>query len=403
MTSKKLEKIIRDDGEFLFQNYGRLPVCFVRGKGAYLYDQDGKRYIDLFCGIAVTNFGHMHQAITKRMRQQIDSIVHSSNWFYNQEQIQAAKVLSELTFPGKTLFVNSGAEANEAAIKLVRRYGLTLSRNRYKIISFNESFHGRTFGSMSATAQKKIHDGFGPIVPGFIHLPFNDINAVRREIKRNRDIAGVFIELVQGEGGIRLTDRDYLKELFSLCNKNHIVTVIDEVQTGMGRTGRPFAYQYYGVIPDVITLAKGLAGGLPIGAVHAKSYLAEVFDKGRHGSTFGGNHVSCAAAAAALGEMKKKSFFANIQSVSDYIFAELSRLKEKYPIIREVRGMGLHIGVELTKPGLDIVKKALTRGLIINCTSENVIRIMPPLTIPLSVVKEGMKVFTRIIEEEGDA
>jgi acetylornithine/N-succinyldiaminopimelate aminotransferase len=403
MTSKKLASIIREDGEFLYQNYGRLPVSFVKGKGAYLFDQDGKRYIDFFSGIAVTNFGHGHGAISKRLHHQLDSIIHSSNWYYNREQIQAAKALHELTFPGRTLFVNSGAEANEAAIKLVRRYGLSQSKNRYKIISFIDSFHGRTFGSMSVTAQKKIHDGFGPLVPGFIYLPFNDIEALKKEIRRDRDIAAVFIELILGEGGIRLADKAFVKELFSLCQKNNIVSVVDEVQTGIGRTGKPFAFQHYGVVPDIITLAKGLAGGLPIGAMHTKKYLSEYFDKGRHGTTFGGNHMACAAAAVVLNELKKKSLFSGIQKVSDYIFGDLNALKKRSPLIREVRGMGLHIGIEITKPGLDIVKKALTRGLVINCTSERVIRIMPPLTIPLAAVKEGMRVFSRIIEEEGGA
>ncbi len=401
MTSKKLDGIIKKDGEFLYQNYGRLPVCFVRGKGAHLFDQDGKKYIDFFSGIAVTNLGHGHAALTARLHRQIDSIIHSSNWFYNTEQIEAAETLGELTFPGRTLFVNSGTEANEAAIKLVRRYGLSQDRNRYAIVSFMDSFHGRTFGSMSATAQKKIQDGFGPLVPGFVHLPYNDIEAFKRELKKNRDIIAVFIELIQGEGGIRLADRAFIKQLFSLCHKHHIVTIVDEIQTGIGRTGLPFAFQHYGVIPDILTLAKGLAGGLPIGAIHTKKYLSDYFEKGTHGTTFGGNHLACAAAAAVLKELKKKSFFTHVNKVGNYIFGELAALKERTNIIEDIRGLGLHIGVELKKPGIDIVKKALSRGLVINCTSEKVIRIMPPLVVPLAVVKEGMKIFSGIIEEEG--
>jgi len=403
MTSKRMNSIIQEDSEYLFQNYGRLPVCFARGEGSFLFDVDGKRYIDFLSGIAVTNLGYANKKFMKRLQQQIGTIIHSSNWFYNREQIEAARFLNELTFPGKTLFVNSGTEANEAAIKLVRRYGLSLEKNRFKIISFIDSFHGRTFGSMSATAQNKIQNGFGPLVPGFIHLPFNDITSFKRELRRDRRICAIFIELIQGEAGIKPANKDFINELFSLCQRNSIITVVDEIQTGMGRTGKPFAYQHYGIMPDIITLAKGLAGGIPIGALHAKSYLAEHFVKGSHGSTFGGNHLACAAATLMLKELADARLLKQVNSLSSFFFDRLHELHEKTPIIRDIRGMGLHIGVEIDRPGLDIVKKALNMGLVINCTSEKVLRIMPPLNTPLAVAKEGMKIFSDIVLNEGNS
>ncbi len=401
MESKKLKKIMQEDKKYLFQNYGdRLPVCFTRGEGSILFDQNNKRYIDFFSGIAVSNLGYNHPAVSKALHAQVDRILHSSNWYYNNEQIQAAALISGLAFPGKTLFVNSGTEANEAAIKLARKYGLSTSPDRYEIISFHDSFHGRTMGSMSATAQKKIHDGFGPLPAGFKYLPFNDINAFREEADKNPNIAAILIELIQGESGIKVAEKNYVKELFALCKQKGILTIVDEVQTGMGRTGKPFAYQHYGISPDAITLAKGLGAGLPIGALHTKDALVQFFPKGTHGTTFGGNHMSCAAAVAVLKELNKKTVYANIKKSSEYIFQSLKAIQKKVSYIKEIRGMGLHIGFELTRPGSQVVSAALDKGLIINCTSEKVIRIMPPLVIPLAVVKEGMKILEDILINE---
>jgi predicted acetylornithine/succinylornithine family transaminase len=401
MTSKKLKKIIEDDKNHLFQNYGnRLPVCFVRGKDSYLFDQDNRKYIDFFSGIAVSNLGYGHKELIAALRRQVGTLIHTSNWYFNREQNEAAKLITQLSFPGKTLFVNSGAEANEAAIKLARAYGISQQKNRHRIITFTNSFHGRTFGSMSATAQAKIHSGFGPLVPGFIYLPFGDIKQLSRELKRNRKVCAVMLELIQGEGGIHLADKKYVKELFQLCRKRDVLVIIDEVQTGIGRTGKAFGYQHYGVVPDIITLAKGLAGGMPVGAIHAKNYLVPSLGRGTHGTTFGGNHVTCAAVCAVLQELKKKSLLGNVNRVSDYLFKRLCILKEKTGFIKEVRGMGLHIGIELDRPGAALVTRALEMGLVINCTAERVIRIMPPLNISLKTVKEGMAIFEKIFLEE---
>jgi len=403
MISQELQKIIENDKEYLFQNYGdRLPVSFVRGVESFLFDQDNKRYIDFFSGIAVCSLGYSNKDYSQSLHKQIDNIIHSSNWFFNSEQIEAAKLISELAFKGKTLFVNSGTEANEAAIKLVRRYGQSIDKERYHIISFKGSFHGRTFGSMSATAQDKIQRGFGPLVPGFRFLPFNDIEEFEKEIINNNNICAVITELIHGEGGIVLAQKEFIKKLFNLCKKKDIITIVDEVQTGIGRTGKPFVYQGYDIIPDILTLAKGLGGGIPIGAIHTRDELSRYLNPGSHGTTFGGNHLSCTAAISVLKEFKKGDIFKNIEKINNYIFTELNKIKNKVTFINEVRGLGLHIGIELKKEGIEIVKKALQQGLIINCTDKRVLRIMPPLSISLPIVKEGIKILEKIFLEEGE-
>lgn len=403
MTSKQLKKIIGEDREYLFQNYGeRLPVCFIRGENSYLYDQDNRMYIDFFSGIAVSNLGYSNKQLLKAISNQAVNIIHSSNWYLNQEQIKAAKQISELAFPGRTLFVNSGTEANEAAIKLARRYGLNLSKKRYEIITFENSFHGRTMGSMTATGQGKIHSGYGPLPSGFRYLKFNDIKTFKNQIKKNKNIAAVMIELIQGEGGINIAEKAFIEELFSLCNKNEIITIVDEVQTGIGRTGSVFCFQNYSVIPDMITLAKGIAGGLPAGALHAKKYFSDFLSAGTHGSTFGGNHLAAAAIEAVLKEVKKNSLLNNVRKTGEYIRERLNNISSKVDFINEVRGMGLHIGMELNKPGMPLVKKALEQGLVINCTAEKVIRIMPPLAITMSTVREGMNILEKLFLEEAE-
>ncbi len=401
MGSSRISKIIANDREYLCENYGeRLPIAFTKGDGSYLFDQDNKKYIDFFSGIAVNSLGYSNPDYKKALHGQIDKIIHSSNWFHNQEQIEAAKLISENSFPGKTLFVNSGTEANEAAIKLVRKYGLSISRKKFEIITFKDSFHGRTFGSMSATAQKKIHSGFGPILPGFTYLPFNDIKAFKKAMKKDGKIAGVMIELIQGEGGINVADPDFIKEIFETCNKKGIVTIVDEVQTGIGRTGKVFAYEHYGITPDIITIAKGLGGGIPVGAIHSKNYLAQYFTPGSHGTTFGGNHLATAAVAAVLKEIRKKSFLAKVNNSSEYIFKRLRDIKSKSKYIVGIRGLGLHIGFEIAEPGLELVKEALKHKLVINFTANNVIRIMPPLNIDIDSLKEGMDILEKIILEK---
>jgi len=400
METKKLKKIISDDKSYLFQNYGdRLPVCFVRGSNCFLYDQDNKKYIDFFSGIAVSSVGYSNYRYQKALHRQIDSLIHTSNWYYNREQNEAARLLTELSFPGKSLFVNSGTEANEAAIKLSRRFGLAHHKGKYEIMTFTNSFHGRTYGGMSATAQEKIHDGFGPLVPGFKYLPFNDIRSFAKELKKNKNICAVLVELIQGEGGIMIADPEFIREVFRICNKNAVLTIIDEVQTGIGRTGAMFAYQHFNVVPDIITLAKGLGGGLPVGAIHAKNFLVDFFPRGSHGSTFGGNHLACAAVTAVLKQVGSKRFLENVNRVGRFFLESLEKLKQTVDFITDIRGMGLHIGIELSMPGSALVSKALSRGLVINCTAEKVVRIMPPLIINLDTAKAGMKILNSVFLE----
>lgn len=397
--SKKLNILMQQDKQYLFQNYGtRLPVCFTHGKGSELFDQDGKRYIDFFAGIAVNSLGYNHPALNKALHSQVNKILHSSNWYFNKEQIDAAMLLSKTAFPGKTLFTNSGTEASEAAIKLARKFGLSQSNKKYHIVSFTNSFHGRTFGAMSATAQEKIHSGFGPIVPGFIYAPFNDINAFKKTIKKYKGkICAVITELIQGEGGIKIADSSFIKEIDTITKENNILLIIDEVQTGIARTGKMFAFQHYGITPDVITLAKGLGGGVPIGAIHTRDFLVDYFPKGTHGTTFGGNHLATAAAKVVLETLSKQTMLNNICKTGEIIIKELSLMKTKYPkLIMDVRGIGLHIGVELSIPGQPLVVEALQKGLVINCTAEKVIRIMPPLNISHKLVKEGLLILDSI-------
>lgn len=404
MASAKLTKIINDDREYLFQNYGdRLPVAFIKGDGSYLYDQDNKRYIDFLSGIAVSVLGYSSQPLQKALHTQIDRIIHSSNLFLNQEQTEAARLISETSFPGKSLFVNSGTEANEAAIKLARRYGLSISSKKYNIVTFSGSFHGRTFGSMSATAQEKIHSGFGPILPGFIYAPYNNKKILRRVLKKDKRIAAVMLELIQGESGINVADEDFVKDIFEICNQKGILTIVDEVQTGIGRTGKTFVHQHFNVTPDILTLAKGLGGGVPVGALHAKNYLAEHLPYGTHGSTFGGNHLACAAACAVLNEVKKKQFMSAVNSSSQYIFDRLKKIKQQTGYIKSLRGIGLHIGVEIAEEGGQLVKNALEEKLILNCTAGNVLRIMPPLNIDMEVLEEGMDILEKIILKKGES
>ncbi|NMB64466.1 MAG: aspartate aminotransferase family protein [Spirochaetes bacterium] len=397
--SKKLQNLIQLDKQYLFQNYGtRLPVCFTHGKGCILFDQDGKRYIDFFAGIAVNSLGYNHPVLNKALHSQVNKILHSSNWYFNKEQIEAAMLLSKTAFPGKTLFTNSGTEASEAAIKLARKFGLSQSHKKYHIISFTNSFHGRTFGAMSATAQEKIHSGFGPIVPGFIYVPFNDTAAFKKTVKKYKGkTCAVITELIQGEGGIKIADSSFIKEIDTVTKENNILFIIDEVQTGIARTGKMFAFKHYNITPDVITMAKGLGGGVPIGAIHTKDFLVDYFPKGTHGTTFGGNHLATAAAKAVLETLSKETALNNIRKTGELIIKELSLMKSKYPkLIVDVRGIGLHIGVELSIPGQPLVLEALQKGLVINCTAEKVIRIMPPLTISTKLVKEGLLVLDSI-------
>jgi predicted acetylornithine/succinylornithine family transaminase len=396
---KKLDDIIALDKEYLFQNNGRLPVCFDRGEGSHLFDVDGKRYVDFFSGIAVSSLGYAHPALTRKLHEQVDKLLHTSNWYYNAQQAEAARALSAVSFKGKTFFANSGTEANEAAIKLARRFGKSKDEERFHIVSFLKSFHGRSYGSMSATGQEKTRKGFDPLVPGFHYLPYGELETLKEFLSHNK-VCAVMMELIQGEGGINVAKKDFVKGAAALCREHGALLILDEIQTGVGRTGKAFAYQLYDIQPDIITLAKGLGGGVPVGAIHTKDELAQYFPLGAHGTTFGGNHLATAAVCAVLEEIAKPGFLSDVERRSAHMFARLRDIQLKTPIVQEVRGVGFHIGVQLSKPGSDIVRKALAAGLLINCTADTVIRIVPPIVISDDVIDEGCDILEKILCSE---
>jgi len=361
--------------------YRRLPLLIVKGRGNRVYDEEGREYLDFVSGLAVNNLGHCNPRVTVAFQKQAQRLVHTSNLFYTEPQVNLAKLLVENSFADKVFFCNSGAEANEAAIKLVRKYSMEKGTGRYEIITAFNSFHGRTMATLTATGQDKFHKGFSPLLPGFSYVPFNDIAALEKAITEKT--AAIMIEPIQGEGGVNIPDKDYLKHLREICNSKGILLVLDEVQTGIGRTGKLFAYQHSGIEPDIITLAKGLGGGLPIGAMLAKDFVAAAFTPGTHASTFGGTPLVCSAAIEVIKILTEDDLMLdNCRRMGIYLVAELNDLKLKYPhLIKDVRGKGLITGMELNISGETIVTECIKRGIIINCTMENVLRFLPPLDI----------------------
>lgn len=363
--------------------FKRNPVVLVKGKGKYLWDEKGKRYLDFFSGLGVNLFGHGHPGIIKAVEKQLKDLVHTGNLYYTKPQILLAKKLIELSFPGKVFFSNSGAEANECAIKLARKYGKTVHRspstvNRYEIIVFENSFHGRTLATLTATGQKKFHHRFEPLIPGFKYAKFNDLDSVRRLV--GPKTCALMVELVQGEGGVIVAKKEFIQGLKHLAQAHRLVLIFDEIQTGLGRTSKLFAYEHYGVKPDILTLAKGLAGGFPLGATIVNQKLANVFTYGDHGSTFGGNLVACSASLEVL-KLLNPQLLSQVQEVGKYFYQELKKLQKKYNFIKEVRGIGLMLALELNFPGAKIVSACLEKGLLVNSTQEKVLRFLPPLII----------------------
>ncbi len=383
--------MIEEAKKYLFQNYGRFEYFFEKGEGCYLFDENGKKYLDMLSGIAVNALGYNHPKLTKALCEQASKIIHISNLFYIKPQIEVAKILSENSFGGKVFFCNSGAEANEALIKLVRRYFYDRKQEKYEIITFEGSFHGRTLATVTATAQPKYHEGFYPLVEGFKYAKFNDIQSVKRLI--NEKTAAILIELVQGEGGVNPANKDFIKDLYNLCKEKEILFTVDEVQTGIGRTGKLFAYQHFDIQPDIISLAKGLGGGVPIGAVISKDEVAKSFIPGTHASTFGGNYLSTVAAKVVLEEVLSPGFLDNVNQVGEY-------LKEKLKIFGfPVKGLGLMVGMDLPKeiPAKEIVKKALEKGLIVGTAGENTLRFVPPLIITKKEVDYAIDILKEVI------
>jgi len=379
---------------YVLNTYTRTPVVFVKGKGSYLWDEEGKRYLDFFPGWAVSGLGHCHKRVVNAVSRQLKDIIHVSNNYYSKPQSQLAERLSKNSFGGRVFFCNSGAEANEAAIKLARAYGS--EEGRYKIITMDKSFHGRTLATLTATGQDKVKKGFAPLPEGFEHVPFNDISALKEAID---DITvAVMIEPIQGEGGINIADNDYMKELRTLCNAKDILLIFDEVQSGMGRSGKLFAYQHYDILPDAMTLAKSLGGGFPIGAMVVADKFVDCLKPGMHASTFGGSPIVCAAANAVLDAIEKDRLLENANKMGDYLLKQLNRLKRRYPkIINNIKHKALMIGIELNIEGKDIVERCFKRGLLINCTQTNILRIMPAITVKKSEINKAVKILSEVI------
>lgn len=375
---------------YLFENYKRAPIEFVKAEGTYLIDSEGKAYLDFSSGIGVTNLG-FHPQVQQALIQQAGRIWHSPNLYLSSPQEQVAQELAG-SYDYLAFFCNSGAEANEAAIKLARK-----ATGKQGIITFQQSFHGRTFGAMAATGQDKIKEGFGDGVPHFSYAVYNDLASVEKLV--NQDTAAVMLELVQGESGVRPAEAAFVKDLADVCQQEGILLIVDEVQTGMGRTGQLYSFEHYGIIPDIVTLAKGLANGLPVGALLGKSSLAPAFGPGSHGSTFGGNKLAMAAALETLHIMKEAGFLEEVRSKSAILLEQLQLAFQDHPKISAVRGLGMMIGIETSASLSKIVEGARQKGLIILTAGENVIRLLPPLTISREEIQQGITVLKEVFSE----
>ncbi|NLK00778.1 MAG: acetylornithine transaminase [Clostridia bacterium] len=391
------ENIKRLGEKYLMNTYARYPVALTKGEGVNVWDADGKKYMDFVGGLAVNSLGHCYPGVARAVSKQCNEIIHCSNLYCIEKQAKLAELLVKNSSMDRVFFSNSGAEANEAAIKLARRYAqLVLKSDKYKIITMNKSFHGRTIATATATAQEKIHSGFDPLPQGFVYVPFNDIAALRESM--DHQVCAVMLEPVQGEGGVNVADKGYLKEVKELCDEKGALLIFDEIQCGLGRTGKMFAYEHYGIKPHILTLAKALGGGIPIGAALAVDGVAEAFDPGSHGSTFGGNPVSCAAGVAVMEALETEGVLENALEIGGYFKEKLQGLESKYDFIKEVRGMGLMLGMELDIPGGEIVNLCMEKGLLINCTSERVLRFLPPLTINRKHVDRALGILEEVLD-----
>ncbi len=384
--------------KYIVKNYGRYPIVAARGKGCRLWDADGKEYLDFLAGIAVNNLGHCHPRVVEALRKQAGELIHCSNLYHIPPQIELAELLCENSFAEKAFFCNSGAEANEAAIKLARKYSREkYGPERFEIITASESFHGRTMATLSATGQEKIQRFFDPLLHGFTHVPYNDAEALEKAITSRT--CAVMLEPIQGESGVNVPSSDYFREIRRICDKNSVLLIFDEVQVGMGRTGHLFAYEHFGVEPDIMTLAKALAGGAPIGAMLTRDEYAAAFTPGSHGSTFGGNPLVTAAAVAAVKTITEDGFLGHVLEMGDYLRSRLGELVGRYPFITEVRGIGLMVGMGLSIPGADIIRKGHERGLLLNCTHDTVLRFVPPLVVTKDEIDEMMLILDGILVE----
>ncbi len=382
-------------------NYGRFPIALVKGKGSRVWDKSGKQYIDFVSGLAVDNLGHCHPSVVSAIKKQAGKLIHISNLYHIELQSQLAEKLTSLSFADKVFFCNSGTEANESAIKLARKYFFDQGQPRkIEIITMHNSFHGRTLGSLSATAQTNLHVGFKPVLPGFKYIPYNDLAAARKAVTSKT--CAILVEPVQGEGGVNFPDPSYLKGLKKVCREKGILLIFDEVQTGFGRTGKLFAYELYKTKPDIITLAKALGGGVAIGAMAGTNRVMKSFLPGTHGATFGGNPLACSAALASLKVITGKNFLNQVNETGIYFLKRLKEMVRKIPSVKEARGKGMFLALELNKPGNTIVTECLDRGFLINCIQQKVLRFIPPLIISRKEIDSLIPVLSESISRLND-
>jgi len=392
------KEIIKLSDQYLMRNYGRIPLAPVKGKGAVIWDAEGKEYLDFVSGIAVNSLGHCHPAVVEAVTRQVQKMLHCSNLYYIETQALLAERLVKNSAMDRVFFCNSGAEANEAAIKLARKYAKKkYGPEKVEIVTTLNSFHGRTLAAITATGQPKYQQGFEPLPVGFKYVPFNDLDALEQAV--GPATCAVMLEPVQGEGGVYPASRYYLEGAQMLCREHGALLIFDEVQTGLGRTGHFLACQHYGVEPDILTLAKALGGGLPIGAMLAAKGAATTFEPGDHASTFGGNPLACAAALAVVEEMLNHGVVQNAARVGAYFYDRLHRLAGKYDCVKEVRGLGLMLGMELATAGGNIVNTCLEQGLLINCVNNCVLRFVPPLIITQEDVDRAVEILDRVMFE----
>jgi predicted acetylornithine/succinylornithine family transaminase len=395
----EMKKFIDESNLYIMNTYKRFPIVLRKGRGMKVWSTDGKEYLDFVGGVAVNILGHCHPKVVIAIQKQAQRLLHVSNYYHIGPQIRLAKLLVQHTFADKVFFCNSGAEANEAAIKLARKYSKeNVNPDRFEIITAENSFHGRTLAALTATGQEKFQKGFEPLVPGFKHVPFNDIRAIGQAITMNT--CAIMLEPVQGEGGVKIPDPDYLKEVRKICDENSLLLILDEVQTGMGRTGKFFAYEHFGITPDIMTIAKGLGGGVPIGAMLATDKVALAFQPGTHASTFGGNPLVCAAAVTTIETLLEDGFILDqCNRMSEYMKERLINLREKFPhLIADIRGLGLLIGMELTRECEPLVKACLEMGVLVNCAAGNVLRFIPPLIVQKKDIDHLINVLEKALQ-----
>ena len=388
-------KVIRLYYDYVVPCYTKTPLVLERGRGTRVWDAQGDEYLDFFPGWAVSGLGHCHKRVSEAIKRQADRLIHVSNNYYHELQGVLAEVIIRHSFPGKVFFCNSGAEANEAAFKLVRKLG---NPSRNEIITMERSFHGRTLAAVAATGQKKYQEGFEPLTPGFVNIPFNDLGALECAVS-SRTIA-VMLELIQGEGGVRVADPQFISEVRRICDEKKLYLIFDEVQTGMGRTGRMFCHKNYGVEPDLMTLAKSLGGGFPIAAMVAKKEIADTLVPGTHATTFGGSPLACAAALATFEAIEKEKLLNNAVTAGSHLFGKLRGIQKRFLFVKEVRGMGLMAGMELAMDGKRIYEQCLQKRLLINCTQGNVLRFMPPLVVKEKEIDRACRILEEVFAGE---